>query len=394
MKYFQLAELAELINGSTPLKSNKKFWDNGTINWFTAEDLKNGNEVTSTKKFITKFALDNTSIKLVPKDSVLLCCTASIGLIGINKIELTTNQQFNAIVPNKELINSRYLFYFLKSYMTEFKKKASTTTVGFISQKKVKSIPVPVPSLQEQEKIVDRLDKVFKNSDISLELKKSIFNEFISYYNLNINNYFTQLEDEITISDYVNDSKNDIVDGPFGSNLKREHFVSRGIEVLKLQDIKENNIYKKSKDYVTKDKFLELIRHSFKPNDLILTKLGNPLGVCAIVKDKEGLIVADLLRVRCKNLLDAKFLMYQINSLAFQKKINSFQRGATRPRIRISDFRNIKIKTCSNKEKKEIVELVEKLDSLKSEYLSNNNLLTNNYLDLKTSVLNKEFVYE
>tara|TARA_Y100000816_G_C26042220_1_gene545924 strand:- start:436 stop:1272 length:837 start_codon:yes stop_codon:yes gene_type:complete len=278
--------------------------------------------------------------------------------------------------------------------MTEFKKKASTTTVGFISQKKVKSIPVPVPSLQEQEKIVDRLDKVFKNSDISLELKKSIFNEFISYYNLNINNYFTQLEDEITISDYVNDSKNDIVDGPFGSNLKREHFVSRGIEVLKLQDIKENNIYKKSKDYVTKDKFLELIRHSFKPNDLILTKLGNPLGVCAIVKDKEGLIVADLLRVRCKNLLDAKFLMYQINSLAFQKKINSFQRGATRPRIRISDFRNIKIKTCSNKEKKEIVELVEKLDSLKSEYLSNNNLLTNNYLDLKTSVLNKEFVYE
>ena len=201
-------------------------------------------------------------------------------------------------------------------------------------------------------------------------------------------------EEEITLSDFVNDSKNDIVDGPFGSNLKREHFVSRGIEVLKLQDIKENNIYKKSKDYVSKDRFLELKRHSFKPNDLILTKLGNPLGVCAIVKDNEGLIVADLLRVRCKNLLDAKFLMYQINSMAFKKKINSFQRGATRPRIRISDFRNIKIKTCSTKEKKEIVELVEKLDSLKSKYLSNNNLLTNNYLDLKTSVLNEEFVYE
>ena len=86
MKYLQLDELAELINGSTPLKSNKKYWNKGTINWFTAEDLRNGNEVSSTKKFITKFALDNTSIKLVPKDSVLLCCTASIGLIGINKI--------------------------------------------------------------------------------------------------------------------------------------------------------------------------------------------------------------------------------------------------------------------------------------------------------------------
>ena len=69
MKYLQLDELAELINGSTPLKSNKKYWNKGTINWFTAEDLRSGNEVSSTKKFITKFALDNTSIKLVPKDS-------------------------------------------------------------------------------------------------------------------------------------------------------------------------------------------------------------------------------------------------------------------------------------------------------------------------------------
>ena len=164
--------------------------------------------------------------------------------------------------------------------------------------------------------------------------------------------------------------------------------------MLKLQDIKENNIHKKSKDYVTKDKFLELKRHSFKPNDLILTKLGNPLGICAIIKDQEGLIVADLLRVRCKNLLDAKFLMYQINSLGFQKIINSFQRGATRPRIRISDFRDMKIKTCSNKEKIEIVELIEKLDSLKTQYLSNNKTLIDNYLYLITSVLNKEFSYE
>ena len=101
MKYLQLDELAELINGSTPLKSNKKYWNKGTINWFTAEDLRSGNEVSSTKKFITKFALDNTSIKLVPKDSVLLCCTASIGLIGINKIELTTTNNLMPLSQTK-----------------------------------------------------------------------------------------------------------------------------------------------------------------------------------------------------------------------------------------------------------------------------------------------------
>ena len=55
MKYLQLDELAELINGSTPLKSKKNYWDNGTINWFTAEDLRNGSEVFNTKKFIKQY---------------------------------------------------------------------------------------------------------------------------------------------------------------------------------------------------------------------------------------------------------------------------------------------------------------------------------------------------
>jgi len=291
-------------------------------------------------------------------------------------------------------LNKKYLYYFLKIKLKQIEDVTGYTTVKHLSINTLKNIEIEIPSLQEQEKIVERLDNFFKTNDKSIKLKKSIGNNIISYYKLNINDLFTQLEEEITISDFVNDSKKDIVDGPFGSNLKREHFVSSGLEVLKLQDIKENNIHKKSKDYVTKDKFLELKRHSFKPNDLILTKLGNPLGICAIVKDHEGLIVADLLRVRCKNLLDAKFLMYQINSLGFQKIINSFQRGSTRPRIRISDFRNIKIKTCSTKEKREIVELIEKFDSLKTQYLSSNKLLIDNYLDLNTSVLNKEFSYE
>ena len=288
----------------------------------------------------------------------------------------------------------KYIDWFLFSKMFDIYLLGRGAAQKNLDVDKFRLIKIPVPSLQEQEKIVERLDKVFRTNEKSIKLKKSISDKFIGYYKLKINDLFTQLEEEITISNFVNDSKKDIVDGPFGSNLKREHFVSSGIEVLKLQDIKENNIHKKSKDYVTKDKFLELKRHSFKPNDLILTKLGNPLGICAIIKDQEGLIVADLLRVRCKNLLDAKFLMYQINSLGFQKIINSFQRGATRPRIRISDFRDMKIKTCSNKEKIEIVELIEKLDSLKTQYLSNNKTLIDNYLYLITSVLNKEFSYE
>ena len=264
MKYLQLTELAELINGSTPLKSNKKFWDNGTINWFTAEDLRNGSEVINTNKFITKYALDNTSIKLVPKDSVLLCCTASIGLIGINKIELTTNQQFNAIVPNKELINFRYLFYFLKSYMSEFEKKASTTTVGFISQKKVKSILVPVPSLQEQEKIVERLDKVFKNiaENIELESNKN-YEHFLNSY----------IENIVMNTQYQKYEMRDIASFEGGSQPPKSKFeYTKNVNNIRLIQIR---------DYKSDDKIVyipkTLAKRFCNEEDIMIGRYGPPL---------------------------------------------------------------------------------------------------------------------
>ena len=52
MKYLQLDELAELINGSTPLKSNKKYWNKGTINWFTAEDLRRAMKLAVLKNLL------------------------------------------------------------------------------------------------------------------------------------------------------------------------------------------------------------------------------------------------------------------------------------------------------------------------------------------------------
>ena len=383
MEVKELKTIVKLVKGKKPKSLSEIKSKTHSEPYLLAKVIRGSEE--------PKFGKEDEMVVVSPDDLVIIsdgdAGEVFQGLRGglastMSKIELLENISLN------------YLKYFLISNRKLFSDTRTGAAIPHLNKDVFFNLRIPVPSLQEQEKIVERLDKFFKNKYKSIELKKSISNKFISYYKLNINDLFTQHEKEITISDYVNDSKKDIVDGPFGSNLKREHFVSSGIEVLKLQDIKENNIYKKSKDYVKKDKFLELKRHSFKPNDLILTKLGNPLGICAIVKDQEGLIVADLIRVRCKSLLDAKFLMYQINSLGFQKIINSFQRGATRPRIRISDFRNIKIKTCSTKEKREIVELIEKFDSLKTHYLSNNKLLIDNYLDLNTSVLNKEFSYE
>jgi type I restriction enzyme S subunit len=153
--------------------------------------------------------------------------------------------------------------------------------------------------------------------------------------------------------------KGSIVDGPFGSNLKRSDYKDSGMPVLKIQNIKENQIILKKMDYVTKSKYQELERHSFTNGDIVMTKLGDPLGVSAIVSNlPDGLIVADLVRIRPSK-VSTKFLCYQLNSPGIQKFINNQQKGTTRPRVNLSMIRNLPIVVPELSEQERIVEILE-----------------------------------
>ena len=161
------------------------------------------------------------------------------------------------------------------------------------------------------------------------------------------------------LEDLCEPGKQAIVDGPFGSNLKRSDYVDSGIPVLKIQNIKENLITLKKMDYVSPDKYQELVRHSFTEGDIVMTKLGDPLGVSAIVNGiPNGLIVADLVRIRPSKVL-IKFLCYQLNSPRIQKYINEQQKGTTRPRVNLAMIRELPIYSPPIEEQHNIVELLE-----------------------------------
>lgn len=137
--------------------------------------------------------------------------------------------------------------------------------------------------------------------------------------------------------------KQDVVDGPFGSEMKRSDYVCSGFPVLKIQDVKPMEIRQKSLDFVSPAKFHYLRRHSFRRGDIVITKLGDPLGVAAIVQSlEEGIIVADLVRIRA-NKIDTKYLCYHLNSPRTGEYINSLQKGTTRPRVTLAAIRHLPI---------------------------------------------------
>ena len=160
----RLSSMCSIVNGFTPLRSESKFWDCGTINWFTVEDIKNqGEMIYSTKQKITDEATSKE--RIVRAGSVLLCCTASVGQCALAKIDLTTNQQFNALTVkdvNRFILTDNYLFWFAKTLKATLQRLSGKTTFEFVSVKKVGNILIPIPPFQEQQRIVAQIEKLFE----------------------------------------------------------------------------------------------------------------------------------------------------------------------------------------------------------------------------------------
>ncbi|WP_343721666.1 hypothetical protein [Herbaspirillum seropedicae] len=169
---------------------------------------------------------------------------------------------------------------------------------------------------------------------------------------------------ELEFGDLFSRPGDDIVDGPFGSNLKASEYVSAGIPIARLQNIDRNRFVTKNIQYVTVQKAEELARHNFSPNDILITKLGDPLGKACLapISIPRGVLVADVVRARLTHpWVDRNFLCYQINAENIVEQFKEQTKGTTRPRVNLTKIRALKARLCSLSEQTRIVAKLEEL---------------------------------
>ncbi len=158
-------------SGATPLTSNPDYYNNGTIPWILTGDL-NDDYISNASHYITEKALCDCSLELREKGSVLIAMYgATIGRLAILKIEAAMNQACCACTVYSG-INNKYLFLYLLFNKKKFISEGSGGAQPNISKEKIIKTIIPLPTLAEQNRIVEKVDHLFDILDKIDEAQK------------------------------------------------------------------------------------------------------------------------------------------------------------------------------------------------------------------------------
>ena len=157
----KLGEVCAVIGGGTPPKGRKDFYS-GDIHWATVRDMRR--EVISETEFkITKEAVKCSSTNVIPKGNVVIATRVGLGKICLLEHDTAINQDLRGIIPhNPQVLSVGFLYWWLKNIAHVIEEEGTGATVKGVKLPFIKSLPIPLPPLPEQHRIVAILDEAFK----------------------------------------------------------------------------------------------------------------------------------------------------------------------------------------------------------------------------------------
>ena len=341
-------------------------------------------------KYLGKPTTWTTGItKIAYKGDILMSVRAPVGPVNISTDEICIGRGLAAIRPIKG-INRDFLFYYFLFIQSELIGNDGAV-FNSINKSQIEQIGLPIPPLDEQQGIVQKLDAAFAaidqaiaNTEKNLENVKNlsdiiiekIFSERVK------NNQQTTLDSCCTL-----------VRGPFGGSLKKSYFVEDGYAVYE-QSHAIYGDFSNVRYFISDQKYSEMKRFTVNSNDLIMSCSGT-MGKVSIIPEnhKPGIINQALLKISPNStLLLSKYLKYWMESNDFQNKIMENSYGAAIKNVAsVKVLKEIRFPLPSILEQKEIIYLVEEnfimIDILLNKYSKK----LSDLQELKQSILQKAF---
>jgi type I restriction enzyme, S subunit len=150
-----LGMIGQIITGKTPSTADKSLWG-GDIQFVTPTDISEDKYQLKTQRTVTR----NAKIKLLPKNSIMFTCIASIGKMALSVEPCITNQQINTLVPNKGHDNE-FVYYSLLKIVPLIKGTQANSTLPIINKTEFSKFSIPVPrDYAEQQRVAGFLSSI------------------------------------------------------------------------------------------------------------------------------------------------------------------------------------------------------------------------------------------
>ena len=365
-----MGELAEIVGGGTPSTSVNSYWD-GDIDWYAPAEIGEQIYLESSQRKITEEGLNKSSAKILPIGTILFTSRAGIGKTAILLKEGCTNQGFQSIVPNKEKLDS----YFIFTRSEELKRYGETVGAGStfveVSGKQMANMELMMPkTMPEQQQIGEyfaNLDNLItlhqRKCDETKQLKKFMLQKMFpknGEKNPEIRfEGFTDAWEQRKFGDIASSFE-------YGLNVAAKEYDGEN-KYIRITDI-DDNTHEFLTDCLTSPDIDLTGADNYKliEGDILFARTGASVGKSYIYRNSDGLVyyAGFLIRARIKEECDAEFVFQNTLTDRYNKYIAVTSQRSGQPGVNAQEYAEFEIKVPKKEEQTKIGTYFRNLDHL------------------------------
>ena len=329
-----LGEVCEIYNGGTPSTNIPEYWDGG-IQWITPKDMGRSKDmyVSHCERTISQEGVEHSSTKVLPERSVIVSSRAPIGYVAINEVPMATNQGCKGFVLGKE-IYPEFLYYFLLSSTDLLNKLGTGATFKEVSGKKLAGIELPFPSIPEQQRIVNILDREFAkidalkaNAEKSLQAAKDLFQATLK----------KELEPKEGWISATLGKLYDVRDGTHDS----PKYVSEGYPFITSKNLKDGKVDMSDVKFISQNDYEKINERSkVDIGDVLFAMIGSNLGHPAIVEEEPNYAIKNVALFKVPPSQSSRLLLFLLSSDKIMEVMNKEKNGSSQPFVSLKYLRN------------------------------------------------------
>ncbi|NSJ25957.1 restriction endonuclease subunit S [Blautia glucerasea] len=362
MKY-KLKDIFDLQMGKTPSRNNTEYWNTKEHKWISIADLtKTGKYISETKECLSDCAIDDSGIKVIPANTVVMSFKLSIGKTAITAEDMYSNEAIMAF-HDKHVVEilPEYIYYMFK--YKNWDEGSNKAVMGkTLNKATLSEVEIDICSLEEQREIVKVLDKMMTVLG-SRETELSLLDDLIKAR-------FVELfgdENNSKKWDVVN--VEDVADVQVGVVIKPSQYYTdeeNGIRAFRSLNIGAGYIKDTEWVYFTEEGHQKNSKSILKVNDLLIVRSGAPGTACVVTEEYAGYNAIDIIiaHPNCEK-INPYYLCTFTNMPHGKKQIEEGTGGAAQQHFNVGKYNKLQVMLPPKELQDEFVDFVTQVDKSK-----------------------------